>query len=118
MQSLKVTADFQLKMTYIPDRKHIEDFADGMIKHDKYVRLSVKRDKYMTRDEYVISYWINSYCNNNCPHMDDNKKQREAWLSLLPAAYQAITTQFDLTPEKAKELFEKSLTIRSRHMNL
>ena len=46
-------------MSHIPDRKSIEDFADDMIKYDAYARTAIG-DGYMTRDESVITTWINN----------------------------------------------------------
>lgn len=98
----------------LPDRKRMEDFADSMIKLDSLVGPSIA-DGYMTRDEYVISTWTNYFCNENCPSIDGFELEMKAWRALLPEAYEAASKLFEVTPQKAKELFERAMTIRSRN---
>lgn len=104
-------------MIYIPNTQEIADFVESEIKYDRYVKQSYE-ERYMTKDGLIVAEFINHYCNMNCPKVDGGmREQGEAWKAQLPEAYKLAAKELNTSPEKAEELFTKSLSLRSRCIN-
>ncbi|MBT3297850.1 hypothetical protein HN385_02915 [archaeon] len=101
-------------MSHIPDRKSIEDFADDMIKYDAYARTAIG-DGYMTRDESVITTWINNFCNNNTDSYNDFDELLKALELQKPIAYKFASQEFGVSVEICEELFQKSCILRTTY---
>ena len=102
-------------MVTLPDVSEISDFVDQLIEYDSLVKPSIE-EGYMTRDQFIITTYINYFCNSNAPSADDSEKEERLWKSTLPKAYEAAVEQFGITVGQAEELFTKSLDIRSRNI--
>ena len=93
----------------LPDLTHISGWVDKRIAFDSYVRKSFE-EGYMNREELIVADYVKLFCDLNEPE-DFNSSD---WEKNLGKAYQVAAKQFNITPEKAEELYKKSLTIRSR----
>ena len=72
----------------------------------------------MTEQELLVGRYVAEYCNLHSPEEigPDYDKWEKVWQSNLPEAYKIAARQFDVTPQRAEELLNKSLNIRARNV--
>ncbi len=98
-----------------PHLENLREFVHQETLHDKYVSKSIE-EGYMTEEELLVARWITKLLDtlSDKEGIDDH----EIWKSNVPVAAEAAATLFNISVDEAKILFEKSLSIRSRHMKL
>jgi hypothetical protein len=104
-----------------PDLSSLKSFVDLEVLHDAHVKKSVEMG-YMTAEELLIGRWISKFFDLNSSQTEESadvvvEEKFEVWKSKLPEASEAAAKEFGVTAEIAKELFEKSLNIRTNAMN-
>lgn len=109
-------------MDKLPDLERLIKFVHRILLYDSYVKKSIE-DGFITEQELLIGKYISAYCDLHTPEkvgeetrLNYHDKWEDLWQSNLPRAYLAAAKQFDVTPERAEELFKKTLDSRARNV--
>ncbi|MEK6963114.1 MAG: hypothetical protein AABX70_01710 [Nanoarchaeota archaeon] len=102
-------------MTSLPDLEALTRFTHQEALHDPLVRRSIE-EGYMTEEELLIGRYVGEYCNVQCPRNPEEEDEvyEKRYNSHLPTAYETTAEQFQVTPQRAQELYKGSLEIRNR----
>jgi hypothetical protein len=95
------------------DIKGLEEFVHLETLHDDLVKEAIERG-YMSEKELVIGRYVNEVCDQLNPEHTDY----QTWRQMLAPAYKEASRQFNVTEEKAEELFNKSQNIRAYVLGL
>jgi len=104
-------------MIEIPDINGIRSFTADEVKYDSLVRKSVE-EGFMTEDELFVGRFVYGFLDENSPvtETDDVDEEHQQWRSKLPEACKAAEQHLGVKAGRARDLFEKSLDIRSRNL--
>jgi len=100
-----------------PNLNSLRSFTHREALCDSLVKKSLQ-EGYMTEEELLIGRWVSSFLDENEAETEeeDFEKKHKLWLSKLPEACEETSKVFNITKEKAEELFKKSLDIRARNL--
>jgi hypothetical protein len=104
-------------MDKLPDLERLTNFVHQEVQHDSLVRQSIE-EGFMTEQELLVGRYVSAYCDLHSPEEigSDYDAWEKVWQSNLPEAYKITARQFDVTLQRAEELFNKSLNIRARNI--